>query len=281
MITCYPSPGKRKALKLCTAFAAGCGGRVAPIGQPKLQRGAAFVYGWTEHTVALIRQCQAQAIDWYYGDNGYYFGRGKFFRVSRNALMHDGTGAAGPERFEAFGLELKPWRKDGDHILITTQSELFYRARLGTTRAAWSRQVVERLRQHTGREIVICDKPAAKDIGSRQPHADCFEALLDKAWALITHSSSTAVKAILDGVPVFSLASSMVSCMGLHDLSRIEEPIYPDGREQWLWNLAANQWTREEMANGTCWRALRAQKSDVRKQKSEPIGALRPCPRNA
>ena len=38
--------------------------------------------------------------------------------------------------------------------------------------------------------------------------------------------------------------------------ARIEEPRYPDGREPWLWNLAANQWTREEMADGTCWRGL-------------------------
>ena len=268
-VVCYPSPGKRKALKICTAFAEGCGGRVAAVGEVTLQRGAAFFYGWTEHSVPLIKQCQAQCTDWYYGDNAYYFGRGKFFRMTKKALMHDGSGAAGPERFEAFGLEVDPWRKDGGHILITTQSELFYRAWLGTTRTAWTRQVVKRLRAHSEREIVICDNPAAKDIGSRQPRADCFEALLDKAWALITHSSSTAVKAILDGVPVFSLASSMVSCMGLDDLNRIEEPIYPDGREQWLCNLAANQWTREEMANGTCWRALRAQMTDDRHQVSE------------
>ncbi len=256
MITCYPSPGKRKALKLCTAFAAGCGGRVAPIGQPTLQRGAAFFYGWTEHSVPLIEQCQAQCTDWHYADNAYYFGRGKLFRVTKNALMHDGSGAAGPERFGRFGLEIKPWRKDGAHILITTQSELFYEARLHTSRAAWTGEIIEELREHTDRAIIVCHKPPAGEMVSKQPHARDFESQLCDAWAVVTHSSSSAVKAVLDGVPVFSLAPSMVSRMGLDDLARIEEPVYPDDREQWLWNLAANQWTLDEMRDGTCWRGL-------------------------
>ena len=61
---CYPTEGKKKALRMCKAFAAGCHGQVAPVGQSYLARGAAFVYGWTPHTVPLIRQCQAQGIAW-------------------------------------------------------------------------------------------------------------------------------------------------------------------------------------------------------------------------
>lgn len=253
---CYPTLGKKKALRMSKAFATGCGGEVATVGHPHLNRGPAFFYGWTEHTVPLIRQCQGQGIDWYYADNAYYFGRGKFFRVTKNALMHDGSGNAGPSRFRKFGIEVKPWRQDGRHILITTQSELFYPQRLGTTRAAWTSQVIDELRRHSDREIVICDKPPVQDMGSRQAHAPEFEAHLLDAWAMVTYSSSTSVKALLEGVPVFSLATSMASVMGLDDLGRIEEPIYPDGREQWMWNLAANQWTFAEMRSGACWRAL-------------------------
>jgi hypothetical protein len=253
---CYPSAGKKKAFRMCKVFANGSGGQVAPPGQPYLHKGAAFFYGWTDHTIPLIRQCQAQGTDWYYADNAYYFGRGKFFRVTKNRFMHDGVGNAGPERFEKFGIKVKPWRKDGRHILITTQSELFYEARLGTTREAWTNELIEELRKHTDREIIVCHKPPVKTMASNQPHAIDLESQIRDAWALVTHSSSSAVKAVLEGVPVFSLAPSMVSCMGLDDLGRIEEPVYPDDREPWLWNLAANQWTFREMRDGACWRDL-------------------------
>ena len=76
---------------------------------------------------------------------------------------------------------------------------------------------------------------------------------------MVAHCSSTMVKALMDGVPVFSLAPSMASRMGRSNLADIETPIYADDREQWLWNLAANQWTWEELADGTCWRVLQQQ----------------------
>ena len=249
---CYPTAGKRKAFQICRNFAIGSGGEIAELNQTKLNPGAAFFYGWTSHTIALIRECQARGIDWYYADNAYYFGRGRFFRVTKNSFMHDGQGNAGPERFRNFGIRVKPWRHDGASIVVTTQSELFYPERLGCTRDAWVNDVTTELRRHTDRDIVVCWKPDATTSGNA-PAAETFVSELKDAWALVTHSSSTAVKAVIEGVPVFSLAASMASCMGLDDLARIEEPIYPDDREPWLWNLAANQWTKAEMRDGPCW----------------------------
>ena len=258
---CYPTRGKKKALRICEDFANGVKARgdvaeVAPIGQTYLEDGAAFFYGWTSHTIPLIRECQAKGIDWYYADNAYYFGRGKFFRITKNAFMHDGAGDASGLRFGRFPICIKRWQNDGAHILITTQSELFYHERLGTTRAAWTSAVINDLRRYTDRKIVICDKPPDRERKKRQPHAQDFEDHLTDAWAMVTYSSSTAVKAIIEGIPVFSLATSMASVMGIDDLARIEEPVYPDGRIQWLWNLAANQWTFKEIERGRCWRDL-------------------------
>lgn len=255
-VTCYPSPGKKKGLRICQEFAAGCGGKVAEPGQDYLQPGAAFFYGWTDHSLPLIRQCQAEGRAWFYADNAYYFGRGRYFRVTKNALMHDGAGDSGPERFAAFGVAIKPWRGGGRHIVIATQSELFYRQRHGISRDDWTAGVIEELRLHTARPIVVCDKPDPKEMRPDQPHAPGFEAHLDGAWAMVTHSSSCAVKAILDGVPVFCEPECMAARVGLTDISRIEAPALPDDREQWAWNLAAAQWTYEEMRNGTAWRML-------------------------
>jgi hypothetical protein len=255
-VICYPSVGKKKALKLSCAFAEGCGGEIAGTGETKLRPGAAFFYGWTEHTVPLIEQCKGQGREWYYADNAYYFGRGKFFRVTRGALMHDGAGSAKPARFERFGLEIRDWQRDGGHVVVATQSELFYRQRLGITRDAWVERVIGNLARHTSRPVVVCHKaPPAREV--RLPHLN-FEEALPGAWAVVSHSSSVMVKALIEGIPIFSLARSMATSMGSNDLAQIETPLFPDGREQWLWNLAANQWTYGEIAAGLAWRYLRS-----------------------
>lgn len=255
-LTAYPSPGKRKGLKICTAFAAGCGGRLAAVGETRLFDGAALFYGWTEHTMPLLSRCEQEGRVWFYADNAYYLGRALYYRVTKRALMHHGEGEADPARFRAFGVMPKPWRPidSQGHVLIATQSELFYRVRCGVSRAAWTAAVVAELKRHTAREIRVLDKPAALEKG--KAHAGEFEFELKGAWALVTHSSSTAVKALLDGVPVFSTAPSMASCVGLRDLARIERPHYPADRERWLAVLCANQWTMKEMREGVAWRDL-------------------------
>lgn len=255
-MTCYPSAGKRKALKVCRAFAEGSGGRLARVGQQFLAGGAAFFYGWTEHTARLIARCEAEGRTWYYADNAYYFGRGSYYRVTRNALMHDGSGDAPWDRAERLGIDLKPWRRDGAHIVLATQSELFYRLRFGVSRIAWAQRAGEALQSHTRRPVLVCHKPPIP-WPEQWPHAN-FEEALAGAWAVASHSSSVMVKAIAEGVPVVSLGPSMASPMAT-DLSELETPRRPDdrARRQWLANLAANQWTREELADGTCWRDLR------------------------
>jgi hypothetical protein len=257
MVTCYPSPGKKKALKMCEFFAAGARGKVAKPGQDHLEPGPAFFYGWTDHTLPLMKQCQSEGRDYFYADNAYYFGRGKYFRITKNKLMHDGSGNAGPERFRQFSIALKPWRSEGRHIVIASQSETFYQQRMGISRDEWTARVVEKLKQHTERPIIVCHKPDAKDMRPDQAHAPGFESHLQGAWAMVTHSSSAAVKAVIDGIPVFCDPECMCALVGETDLSKIETPRTPEGREQWLWNLAANQWAWEEIRNGTAWRALR------------------------
>ncbi len=261
-VTSYPSRGKRKALKLCRAFAQGCGGRLAPIGYAPLLPGPAFFYGWTEHTGPLIRQCQAEGRDWYYCDNAYYFGRPEYFRITRNALMLTGVQAGDRARWGVFGLDIAPWRQDGRHIVIATQSELHYQMHLGLTRDFWAAAVTRLLKLHTDREVVVCHKPEPPFPGGK-PHGG-FEAMLPGAWAVVSHTSSSMVKALLDGVPVFSLGDSMCSALGTADVSRIEDPPRPEGRRELMETLAANQWTRKEIRAGIAWRAL---------QRVEPVAA--------
>lgn len=223
-----------------------------------LRDGMAFIYGMEDYTLPLILEAERKNREWLYADNAYYFGRGSHFRVTRNALMHDGLGDAAPDRFRSFGLDVHPWKRGGRIVLVTSQSRMYYTFRMGISRDEWFRRVKARLRKFTDREIVPCWKPEAPQMRETQPHHDDFESLLKRAWIVVTESSSTGVGALLAGVPVISLGPSMCTAVAT-EIEDVEKPHRPDFREQWLWNLAAQQWTYEEMRSGQCWDELQNQ----------------------
>ncbi len=224
-------------------FARGCSGRIERV--RSLKTGTAAFYGVTDYLQPLIAQARADGRDWYYIDNAY-FGCRRFWRVTRNALQHDGVGRADWSRLRALGLTLRPWRKGGRHILVCPQSNVFMRLVAGTGAAAWIADVQAQLRRHTDREIRVRDKRDTRPLAADLVHCH----------ALVTHMSNAAVEAVCAGVPAFTTGACAASIMSLGDLGQIETPIYPDGRKRWAAVLAANQWTRMEMRSGVCWRAL-------------------------
>lgn len=266
MVTTYPSPGKKKGLKICQVFAAGAGGRCAEPGCDSLYQGAAAFYGMTEHTLPLIGRAKREGRDWYFIDNAYYWGRGRYYRVTRNRLMHDGLHLAidaDRPRSRALGVEIKDWRSDGDRIVITTQSELFYSFRLGLSRDEWVAGVVRELREHTDRPVDVCHKPPAAQMVKTDPHAREFEPLLEGAWCLVTHSSSSALKALAEGVPVIWLGHgpdySMCASMSSTSLAAVENLWMPVERDVFIEALLSQQWTMDEMVSGQCWAELHAE----------------------
>jgi hypothetical protein len=46
--------------------------------------------------------------------------------------------------------------------------------------------------------------------------------------------------------------------MGLSDFSKIESPVYPQGRARWAAALAGQQWSLDEFRKGVAWRTLQA-----------------------
>lgn len=264
MVTTYPSAGKKKALKVCQVFAQGAGGRCAEPGCDSLYQGAAAFYGMTEHTLPLLDRCRRDGRDWYYIDNAYYWGRGVYHRVTRNRLMHDGLGVridpAFP-RLRTFGVDVRE-RRYGDAVVITTQSELFYAFRLKVSRQEWVDRITRVLRQYTDRPIQVCHKPAPALMAKHEPHAREFEPMLANAWCMVTHSSSSALKALAEGVPVIWLGEGpdygMCRQMADTDLSAVEDVELREDREYFFEGLLSQQWTFAEMASGQCWAELHA-----------------------
>lgn len=240
----YVVPGELTSPKFGLAFALGCGGTVA---HPTILRAGDFAAFCTPPVWSLLRQAQAEGRGWYYGDHGYV-GRGRYFRITRNAYQHDGRGDAAPDRFRAFGRRVQAWRTSGQHVLVCPNSETYFQL-FGMTAAQWVRDTVAALQQVTDREIRVRWKTTAVPILSD----------LRDAWALVTFSSAAALDALIAGVPVFSLAPwSAAARMGRSSVAEIEAPAYPDDREPFLWNLAAQQFRLDEIASGYAWRVLHA-----------------------
>lgn len=241
----YYTPGELTSPKWAFAFARGCNG---PITEDKeLFDGPVALFGsppqWT-----VLRQAQAEGRDFYFGDHGY-FGRKRFYRVTKNGYQHDGAGDYPPDRFLGFRREVKPWNRDGRHVLVCPNSDE-YMALHGHDGQAWLRDVLTTIRSHTDREVIVRWKRPPVPQPEIRHH-------LHHAHAVVVFSSAAALDALISGVPVFVLAPFAAGArLGLSDLSQIESPIYPDDREPLLWALAYQQWTLPEMMQGHAWRAL-------------------------
>ena len=254
---------------VCNAFAQGA--KTDVVGPAPLKPGDVFMYGALRGLLPTLRQAQREGRKWYYSDNAYFLpGKDEraYFRVTRNALQHDGSGKATPEhlqRLHALKLQIQPWRTSGEHVVICPPGRLFG-ATFGFSADTWLEDTVERLRSFTDRPLILRRKMSWNDakpleiLGSRGMPKTSVKTLLSEdlagAWTLVTHSSNSAVEAVLAGIPVFCTHPCGSSEMGLSDLSKIEAPRTDGDRENWAAVLARNQWRLAEMRDGTAWRML-------------------------
>lgn len=247
----YPTPGKAKAKMLLDAFCGGAGGTTADRIPDRLLPGAVAFYGVVQETYHLWQQAKAEGRDWYYIDNAYFDPcRETYFRITKNRLQHDGhMDETDGKRWAALGLDIAPWRKPGEHIVVCPASDSFMKL-AGGYEGNWGEDVVRELKKHTRREIRY--RPWERD----KAHAyKTLPADLDGAWALVTYTSAAAISALRAGIPAVVTAEDCISrFMARNRLDQIEDPFYPEYRERWAMVVADNQWTVREMKDGLPWR---------------------------
>jgi hypothetical protein len=239
----YGVAGEKTSPLWCEAFAQGCGGRVTYGGV--LKPGDVAVFG-SPRLSDLVGQAKAQGRTWYYGDKAY-FGRGMYYRCTRNGYMQTQIGHATPARWERLGWKIKPWRT-GSTVLVCPQSEAHFKHH-GQDRGKWLQSVLAQLKQHTDRKVVVRDK-----VGINTEAA--FAHQLANVHAVVVFTSVAGVQAAMHGVPCFATHECAASLVGDNDLANIEQPKRPDNREQLAWWLADNQWTLREMKRGQAWERL-------------------------
>jgi hypothetical protein len=164
---------------------------------------------------------------------------------------HNGRGrwpSGGPERFEALGIELKPWRTSGDHILVCPNRSFGVGNQVMPV--DWAKTCSERLRRESKRPVRVRVHPG-NDAPQRPIKAD-----LEGAWAVVVWSSSVALHSLAAGIPTF-IESPYQIVKGAGASGSVDEPVTPDRRPHFE-RMAWAQWQIREIESGEPFRRLLA-----------------------
>ena len=246
-------------------LAKSCGGKITSTEDFVYENttGSIVLRGIMKHKI--MKQCWQDHRDFYYVDTGY-FGNEKsssnpsgwkyWHRIVKNDLQHGEVISRPDDRFKQFNKTFKPWKKDGRKILIAAPDEKpckFY----NTTQQEWIENTINSLKKYTDRPVIVRER-APKRID--RITTDTLQSALDNdVFALVTFNSVAAVESIFYGIPAFTLApANAASPVSLQDLSKIENPYYPDEDKLYAWgcHLSYGQFHISEMTSGKALKML-------------------------
>jgi hypothetical protein len=246
-------------------FAMGCGGRIINTDHFNYSdnNDPIVLRGILKHKI--MKQCWLDGRDFYFIDTGYLgnqrnplnpMGWKYHHRIVKNDIQHNTIIPRPSDRFDRLQIPIHKWKKGGRKILIAKPDEkpmIFY----GLDLDKWVEETVNTIKKYTDRPIEIRDR-----VKSRQDRVitnTLKEALDDDVHALVTVNSNAATEAILYGYPAFTLSPThAANPVALQDLSKIENPFYPDEElvRSWASHLAYGQFHINELKDGTAWRIL-------------------------
>jgi len=213
-----------------------------------------------------------------------------YFRIVKGKL-HTIRGKVGTGQrlneleYKGIDINFKGWNTgDTKHILLCPSSPTVTYHINGISQEDWINEVTSTLKQFTQREIRVRNKPRPEnqwwgtDIKDELKDCHCLvtnmsmtaiDAVMNMVpvichtdnHCLVTNMSMTAIDAVMNMVPVICHTDNVVSPVASHDLKFIEKPLRP-GRKtmnEWLKYVAENQFTLEEISNGTAYRVLQEQ----------------------
>jgi len=171
------------------------------------------------------------------------------------------------------GIELKPMREQGNHILLTLNRGFGGFSSFGKGCYEWAKETIEELRKHTQRPIkirshshsketpeLIEDKKNLdyilnnyKDISHTAfGKTDLLDDLKD-AWACVCYTSTSGAVALIEGVPMFATHEACFSySWSSGKLEDIESPKEVN-REKFLRYYVNAHWSLDEIKNGIFW----------------------------
>lgn len=222
------------------------------------------VFGILRGTENWLSKCKKLGLDFYYFDHAYFFKANKHrandiskilaYRITKNAenlnriVDLDDEDKERILKYREFSetFRLKKIPK-GDKILIIPPTEAVCRYYNIHSLKQWERQVKEKVRQWSDREFIVRPKTEERPLEQDLQNAHC----------VITFQSTVGITAILKGVPVISDNVSMCKPVSIQ-YEDIEKKYVRDDdlTNKWIDSLLANQFTMEEIQNGTAKRIV-------------------------
>lgn len=168
-----------------------------------------------------------------------------------------------------YNMDLRPWRTQGNHILICMQRPMGWSMR-GQNLMQWLDNTLGQIRQHSDRPIILRWHPGdwknfPKNENFRRynvtlsPQERHITQDLVNCWALVCHNSTPSSVAVIEGIPAF-ITDDPGYCqagdVANTNLGLLENPQLPD-REQWIRKLAQCHWSFEDLRSGRQWAHMR------------------------
>ena len=195
--------------------------------------------------------------------------RGTTWKVGLNGINRDayfGDKDNDRTRADSLGLVCKPWRSNGDFILVCGQHDKSLQWQNMPRMSNWFLNTYDEIRKYTQRPIVFRPHPRCrlehierglKNVYRQEPQHvngtyDDFDMGFDNVWATVSYSSNPGSHSCINGVPAFVSTHSLAYDVGndIDFLYDIEDPLMPD-RQQWLNDYAHTEYTIEEISQGT------------------------------
>jgi hypothetical protein len=167
------------------------------------------------------------------------------------------------------GVELKPWRATGNHILVLCQRPKGFN--MFTDQEVWLEKTIKRLRKYSQRPIMIRMHPGdgtrfkqiekiQKTYGNSvtiSEHENIRDALVN-CWCTVGINSTPNVVAAIEGIPgyVEDFSRSWAADIAFGDLALVETPPTPD-RSEWIHKIANIHWSNDEVRSGKLWAAIK------------------------
>ena len=165
-----------------------------------------------------------------------------------SAHGHNGSGwwpQGAEDRFAMLGIEPQPWKSNSEgHFLVCGQRGIG--TKLMASPNDWHNAAAARIRKLTNKTVRVRLHPGNK------PATTTLESDLDKAYACVVWSSSSGVKALVLGYPVFYDAPYWICSDAAMQIKSAGDAAMVDdvARLKALRKMAWAQWTVKEIESG-------------------------------
>lgn len=179
----------------------------------------------------------------------------RYFALALNG--HNGSGrwpVGDMSRLDALGIDFKPWRGNGNHILVCGQRGFGYNAMAMPD--TWPDRIYDRLRAMTKRPLWYrphhkrARRPTQKTYDRVCSHEEPLRQHLVNCWAVVVYTSNAATEALIDGVPAFYDGPHIVTeGASIKGVEAVDHPRYRDRAPAFI-KLSWAQWNLEEIRAG-------------------------------